>query len=237
MGSNLNRLDNPAFIGQKFNRLTVVGILKDTTGQTVWKCKCDCGNYVERLAKNIKHGEFKSCGCISKELQENGHCNDRLYCVYHDMVERCYYEGHASYKNYGGRGIRVCDEWRSNYLTFKAWAYSHGYDENAAFGDCTIDRIEVNGNYEPSNCRWVDSATQAANKRPRSEWKPRKVKKYRVFGELKSVAEICKEYSVSEPFLRHRLKGGMSLEQAITLPKLTDGRPRKDTSADAPGIT
>ena len=228
MGSNLNRLNNPDFVGQKFAKLTVIGIGKNSNGLTTWKCRCDCGNYIEKPAKYIKHGEFKSCGCISREIQENGHCKDRLYGVYHNMVDRCYNKNSDEYYRYGGRGIRICDEWRNNYFAFKEWAYAHGYDENAKHGDCTIDRVNVNGNYEPSNCRWADSMIQASNRRPSSEWKPRKVKKYSAFGQLKTVKELCKEYSVSEPFLRYRIKNGMSLEQALTTPKLTDGRPRKE---------
>ncbi len=85
------------------------------------------------------------------------------------MRQRCNYTKHRDYQSYGGRGIKVCDQWQNDYAAFKDWAMSHGYDPNAAFGKCTIDRIDVNGNYEPSNCRWVDEKTQASNRRPRKK--------------------------------------------------------------------
>lgn len=80
------------------------------------------------------------------------------------MRHRCANSNDASYKYYGGRGITVCEEW-GDYERFRNWALANGYDPNAPQGECTIDRIDVNGNYEPSNCRWVDMKTQNANKR------------------------------------------------------------------------
>jgi hypothetical protein len=84
------------------------------------------------------------------------------------MIARCEHPNRKDYVYYGGRGIKVCQEWKQ-YENFKEWAFANGYDEHADFGKCTIDRIDVDGNYEPSNCRWVDMATQNRNKRLKTD--------------------------------------------------------------------
>lgn len=81
------------------------------------------------------------------------------------MKRRCYNKNSKDYMFYGGRGIEVCDEWLHNYPNFREWAYANGYDKDAPYGKCTIDRIDVNGNYCPDNCRWVDMKTQCKNRR------------------------------------------------------------------------
>jgi hypothetical protein len=101
----------------------------------------------------IKHGE------------RSRRYNERLYNVWNGMKTRCINPNAKSYRAYGGRGITVCDEWLHNFPAFQEWAITHGYDETAPFGECTIDRIDVNGNYEPSNCRWVSMEVQQTNKR------------------------------------------------------------------------
>ena len=80
------------------------------------------------------------------------------------MRQRCNDPNHKSYANYGGRGIKVCDEW-NDFTVFEKWAVANGYDEDAPYGECTIDRVDVDSNYQPDNCRWVDLSTQANNKR------------------------------------------------------------------------
>lgn len=141
-----------------------------------WECQCDCGNTIIVTSSNLTTGHTKSCGCLNSQktsernkvikVVHNG-INDRLYEVWKSMKKRCSNPNDKSYKNYGGRGIKVCKEWRENYLLFRDWAYANGYDENAPFGQCTIDRIDVNGNYEPSNCRWISNEEQQKNKRNR----------------------------------------------------------------------
>lgn len=94
--------------------------------------------------------------------------DDRLYKVWESIVKRCYNQKSKDYYLYGGRGIGMCQEWRDYFCEFKAWALENGYDYRAASFECTIDRIDVNGDYEPSNCRFVDMKTQIHNRRPQT---------------------------------------------------------------------
>ena len=160
--------------GQRFGRLTAVsctGIKQN--GNYMWNCKCDCGKDVVVKADHLRRGDTQSCGCINAGRQKgiprkhgcacNGN-KERLYGVWSAMKNRCENPNHMHYKNYGGRGIKICPEWH-DFITFRNWAVSTGYDENAPKGQCTIDRIDVNGNYYPDNCRWVDMKTQNGNRR------------------------------------------------------------------------
>lgn len=166
-------LHNPNLKGQRFGRLEVlefVGV--NERRHNLWKCQCDCGNQTIVTASSLVTGHTQSCGCLMREttakhFTKHGESSSRLYVVWSGMINRCENSSNKSYQYYGGRGIKVCDEWRNDFMAFKNWAIANGYDDKAQYGDCTIDRIDVNGNYEPSNCRWVDNLTQARNKRPR----------------------------------------------------------------------
>ena len=118
----------------------------------------------------LKNGVQEELKGVSKKykLEHHGLYKSRLYWVWHSMKDRCYNPKATSYKHYGGRGIKVCDEWKNSFKTFYDWSYSHGYDENAPRNKCTIDRINNDGDYEPSNCRLVDAKIQASNQRKRS---------------------------------------------------------------------
>lgn len=160
--------------GQRFGKLLVVERAENTLqGQARWRCKCDCGNESIVRGADLRLGNTITCGCgaherMTKMNYKHGatfrNKTSRLYNVWSGMKQRCNYEKHASYKYYGGRGIRVCKEW-DDFEAFKEWAESHGYDNSPKRGECTLDRINVNGNYEPDNCRWVSMKEQAANKR------------------------------------------------------------------------
>lgn len=156
--------------GQRFGRLTVIDRAEnDRKNQACWRCRCDCGNVTVVAGARLRRGTTKSCGCYFQERRRekaktHGGRHERLYGVWYNMRQRCENAKEKSYPYYGGRGIRVCDEWR-DYATFREWALANGYDPEAEKGKCTIDRIDVNGNYEPTNCRWVSMAEQNSNKR------------------------------------------------------------------------
>lgn len=145
--------------GIRFGKLVAIKPCGKKEKKTVWLCKCDCGNEVEIVGTALSSGNAKSCGCITKK---HGMFGTRIYNVWHTMKERCYVPSQSSYKNYGGRGIKVCDEWQE-FIPFMKWAYANGYDENAPRGQCTLDRIDYNGDYCPENCRWVDMNVQHNN--------------------------------------------------------------------------
>lgn len=198
--------------GQRFGRLVVLRPGSQESNHTYkWICKCDCGTIKEFKRCNLRDGNTKSCGCYRAEhhYKTHGMTDTRLYRVWNDIKMRCYQKKHINYADYGGRGIAMCDEWHYDFVLFKDWAYENGYDETAPRGKCTIDRIDPDGNYEPSNCRWVNMTVQANNKR--------RTKRYEFNGEAHTLAEWSAIKHIKPNTLRHRIVlAGWPIDKALT---------------------
>jgi hypothetical protein len=188
-------------IGETKNRLTLLEHKHNGKGLFV----CSCGNTKVINIHNVEREAIKSCGCYFKEQPSHtihGGKGTRLYGIWKGMRERCNTPSSTTYKNYGARGIKVCKQW-DDFQVFKKWALSHGYNDKL-----TIDRIDVNGNYEPNNCRWVSYRENSNNKRNS------RFIEYQ--GQIKTVAEWAQIYNLKYGTLWMRLKKGWSVERALT---------------------
>lgn len=195
---------------KRYDRLIVLGKAGRKGEKVMWKCQCDCGNIVYVQTCNLNAHRVKSCGCLKDEklIERSTKHNQRhtkLYEVWKSMKQRCSNPNNKAYKNYGGRGIKVCDEWKNDFFPFYQWSMQNGYKDTL-----TIDRINVNGNYEPSNCRWVDRETQANNTR---------VNHYITFNnKTLTITQWARLMKVNKNLLYNRFKKGWSIEKALTTP-------------------
>ena len=151
--------------GRKFGRLTVTSLnpKRNKYKKLLWNCKCDCGNTIVAIGSLLKRGNIKSCGCLYKETrpfvaQKHKGSKTRLYCLWNGIKARCFNKNHKEYKFYGGKGIKICEEWL-DFDTFRKWAYNNGYEECL-----TIERKDINKDYCPENCTWITKSEQTWNK-------------------------------------------------------------------------
>lgn len=199
--------DHLDLTGKRFGKLTVVKEAERVRGLHAWECICDCGNTSIVPTASLRTGNTKSCGCLSKS---HGGSGTRLYIVWTRMMDRCYRTKTERYKNYGARGITVCDDWH-DFSNFRDWAMQSGYDPQAKRYDCTLDRIDVNGNYEPSNCRWITMKEQSQNT-TRSHF-------VTVNGETLTLSQASEKYDISAATIWARLMTlGWDDENAVLTP-------------------
>lgn len=163
-------MKNIDLTGQVFTKLTVIERAESQNNHARWVCACECGNIVIVKGIHLKSGHTKSCGCSkielhTKRLTKHGHSGTSLYNVWCSMKERCFNEHAERYKDYGGRGITVCEEWRNSFEAFYADVSKLPHFSEQGY---SLDRINNNGNYEPNNVRWATIKEQANNKRKRT---------------------------------------------------------------------
>lgn len=192
--------------GQKFGRLTVIKRANNIGRFTAWLCKCDCGITKIVQTGHLRQGRIISCGCWRKEnstsrATKHGKHGTKLHRVWLSMRQRCNNPKNKDFPNYGGRGIKVCEEW-NDFSVFEHWAINNGYKDGL-----TIDRIDNDGNYEPSNCRWIPLTEQALNTR-----KNRMVDS--PLGKM-TIAELSRYSGVNYGTLLSRIRAGVPSDQLL----------------------
>lgn len=205
----------------RFGRLVVTSLADDYVSPSGyhkkrWACHCDCGNDVVVWAANLICGHTQSCGCLHEEKIASGNvkhglCYSRIYNIWRGMIARCENPNSEYYYAYGGRGIRVCAEWRNNPTAFYQWSIWHGYDDSLS-----IDRIDNDGNYCPDNCRWA-TRTEQANNTSRNHM-------IEYNGKNKTLTKLAKEFGIDPKALSWRLELGWDIEDALDTPVKSGNR-------------
>ena len=198
--------------GRRIGQLTVVKRAPNpyhNSTKACWLCRCDCGKEIIAAGTELRRGYYRSCGCQKPEtarqlFSKHGMTNTRLFKIWSCMKSRCYYTRDNDYKYYGARGITVCDEWLYDFKAFATWALSHGYTKYL-----TIDRINFNGNYEPSNCRWATSLEQSNNKRG--------LHMITINCKTQSMAMWCRKLGVNYDMVKSRIRNGWDPASALTM--------------------
>lgn len=202
------------FLGKRFGRLVVIGGLPpaDERGRTQFLCRCDCGGERAVLTKSLKNGNTRSCGCLQRVRAAEAKRTHNLHgtpehIAWKHIHSRCKNQNDLGYDNYGGRGICVCDRWSGidGFANFLADVGPRPSPKHS------IDRIDVNGHYEPGNCRWATRMQQARN--------TRRTVYVTAFGQTKPLPVWAEEYGLNSRTFRSRLRRkGMSPEEALTRP-------------------
>ena len=203
--SNFKDLSN-----QKFGCLIPLSVDKNKNyKKTHWICKCDCGNITIVSTCDLTSGHTKSCGCLKfkSKNQKHGMKNTRIYNIWCSMKQRCNNKNCSVYKSYGAKGISVCPEWNSNFISFYNWSISNGYKDNL-----TIDRLDNSKGYSPENCRWATAKQQARNRISNIIIEHN--------GESKILIEWCEKYNVRYSTVYDRLVALRNKNEEITFEKL-----------------
>lgn len=195
--------------GKRFNKLVVLERMPNgKKGRAYWKCQCDCGNTTIVSGGNLKNGGVKSCGCLRHQPSYIVHNKSHtpLYGVWNNMKNRCTNIHDKSYKNYGGRGISICEEWKNSFQCFYDWSIKNGYKEGL-----TIERIDNDGNYCPENCKWIIKGEQVNNRRNNQF--------YTYQGKTQTLGQWCKELNLDYGRIHGRITyGNWTFERAISTP-------------------
>jgi hypothetical protein len=219
-------------VGKKFGKLTVIERVNGHASK--WLCRCDCGNNKVVFGGNLRRGHTQSCGCKKVPTEElrarairHGHGapgkHSLTYASWGSMRERCNNSNASGYENYGGRGIKICERWNifENFLSDMGERPSPKH---------TLDRIDPDGNYEPTNCRWATIAEQQRNRR-NTQW-------VEFEGEKVSLGELCEKFGVKYSLVNCRVRRGWPIREALTASRSQGwSRQRRARSYSASGAT